>query len=507
MINLYKPTVGPLLGYREYSDVSALQRVLVRGSKTRARQTCYFFVKKIDGEFIKIPPKILRGKDHDYTVMLDLKNLPLDTKFEYKVTIAKGRKKPPEYDLLKAKDCYRGVFETRNRNDSITSFVFGSCCHFSLVGVNQADDAAFKTMRNQWENGSAQDDFMLMLGDQIYGDHGDGRNVLSKIPGFRVGMLFVPVLLKRLINFKHYLNHYYKAFRKKDKRKVMATIPTYMMFDDHEVHNEWGSNNFLNEPEDYRILKDALRAYNIYQVSHPSIQVPTVPLPTSAQIEEGVKLPEAKYYYEYCHGKSGFFVLDTRFNKIPLNEKGSNKSKVRMISTIQMNALKKFLRSGNTSVKFIATGVPIAPDSKENDLCLTKIFDNSPEDRWEGFTTQRKEILDFINEENIKNVVFLSGDVHASYAFDIYENQNKRVIARQLTSSAFNWGVGLTDCNFGKYEPLKGANGMYRLLNRTGAFVTKDNFCRVVVKTNEAKVNFYHAKNGKSLREFSFPLE
>ncbi len=507
MINIYKPTIGPLLGHREYSDYSALQRVLVRGNKTKAKQICYFFIRDVNGNFKKIFSKKLRGKIHDYTVMMDLKNLPLDTKFEYKVTISKGNKKPPEYDLLKTKDCYQGFFETRNKNDTITSFVFGSCCHFSLVGINKSDDAAFKSIQKQWDKGLAKDDFILMLGDQIYGDHGDSKNILSKIPGFRVGMLFLPVISKKLLNFKHYLNHYYKAFRKKNKRKVMATIPTYMTFDDHEVHNDWGSNIFLKKIQDYRILKDGLRAYNIYQVSHPDIKTPIVSLPTSSQIQKGVKLPEAKYYYEYSHGKSGFFVMDTRFNKIPLNESATNHSKVRMISSIQMGALKKFLRDKNTSVKFVATSVPMAPDSKSGDVCLTKKFDNSPEDRWEGHPEQRKEILDFINKEKIKNVVFLSGDVHLSYAFDLVENKNKRIIARQITSSAFNWGIGLHDCNFGKSTPLKGTVGMYQPVNLTGKFITRDNFCRIVVETNKAEVSFYHAKTGKCVRNFSIPLE
>ena len=47
MINLYKPSIGPLLGFREYSDNSAYQRVLVRGKKTKARKTWDFFIKNI----------------------------------------------------------------------------------------------------------------------------------------------------------------------------------------------------------------------------------------------------------------------------------------------------------------------------------------------------------------------------------------------------------------------------------------------------------------------------
>ncbi len=36
-------------------------------------------------------------------------------------------------------------------------------------------------------------------------------------------------------------------------------------------------------------------------------------------------------------------------------------------------------------------------------------------DRWEGYWQDRKEILDFIQDNNIEGVVFLTGDVHASF--------------------------------------------------------------------------------------------
>ena len=172
-----------------------------------------------------------------------------------------------------------------------------------------------------------------------------------------------------------------------------------------------------------------------------------------------------------------------------------------------MKALKKFLKSKTSVVKFIASSVPMAPDSKSKNTCLTKIFDNSPQDRWEGHQKQRKEILDFIKKEKIKNVFFLSGDVHVSYAFDIVEKSSSEVIARQITSSAFNWGVGLNDCNFGKSQILLGTNGEYIVRNLTENFITRDNFCRVVLKDNEVNVQFYSAKSGESLRDVPLPIE
>jgi phosphodiesterase/alkaline phosphatase D-like protein len=37
-----------------------------------------------------------------------------------------------------------------------------------------------------------------------------------------------------------------------------------------------------------------------------------------------------------------------------------------------------------------------------------------PYDRWEGYAAERREILDFLETNNIKNVIFLTTDLHAS---------------------------------------------------------------------------------------------
>lgn len=41
-------------------------------------------------------------------------------------------------------------------------------------------------------------------------------------------------------------------------------------------------------------------------------------------------------------------------------------------------------------------------------------------DRWEGYAPERNEILQFIEDNNIRNVVFVSADVHTTFINDIY---------------------------------------------------------------------------------------
>jgi alkaline phosphatase D len=375
--------------------------------------------------------------------------------------------------------------------------VVGSCCHFSLVGINRADDAAFLTIRQQWEKGIAEDDFLMMLGDQIYGDHRSGKSPLSLIPAYRAALLFLPIKNKLKLTFKHYLTHYRKAFKKVNKRKVMASVPTYMTFDDHEVHNDWGSERFLQEPADYDVLKNALKAYNIYQVTHPSIQPPPL-----NQIKYGHALPDARYYYEFSHGRCDFFVLDARY------EKDANQEPKQMISKSQMAALKTFLDRGTNRVKFIASSIPVFPDA--NLHWLNQILDNSPEDRWEGYVDERLEVLEHIRantNQNINpNVFFLSGDVHCSFAYSLSHVTDNNFKVHQITSSAFNWGVGLNDMHFDRNTPLKGTAEKYVPKHLTGDVVTQDNFIRIKVLTNKLKLVIYHAKTGKAMRELQIDL-
>ena len=45
-----------------------------------------------------------------------------------------------------------------------------------------------------------------------------------------------------------------------------------------------------------------------------------------------------------------------------------------------------------------------------------------PYDRWEGYVAERNEILDFIRDNDIQNVVFLTTDTHATIQGDVYKD-------------------------------------------------------------------------------------
>ncbi len=78
-----------------------------------------------------------------------------------------------------------------------------------------------------------------------------------------------------------------------------------------------------------------------------------------------------------------------------------------MLGSLQKILLFSGLLESDATWKFIVNEVPIS------ELFIL------PYDRWEGYAAERKEILDFIRASKMKNVLFLTGDLHGNVATDV----------------------------------------------------------------------------------------
>jgi alkaline phosphatase D len=59
-------------------------------------------------------------------------------------------------------------------------------------------------------------------------------------------------------------------------------------------------------------------------------------------------------------------------------------------------------------------------------------------DAWDGYPTERNELMSFLRSESIKNVVVLSGDIHASFAgvvMDNYDAATQNAVAYELVAA------------------------------------------------------------------------
>jgi len=165
-----------------------------------------------------------------------------------------------------------------------------------------------------------------------------------------------------------------------------------------------------------------------------------------------------------------------------------------MISEEQMEALKNWMSKNRDNLKFIVSAVPFFPD-------IPKF---SKEDRWsfKHFVEQRKEILDFISNNNIKRVVFLSGDVHRTMWSTLKSNT---ITVHSIVSSPFHWWhlPSPPMVVWQKEGPLVGAED-YKVVSSEG-FIKDDNFTRVTRENDTLKIEVFHRK-GKPLGEATLPI-
>jgi alkaline phosphatase D len=149
-----------------------------------------------------------------------------------------------------------------------------------------------------------------------------------------------------------------------------------MMWDDHELLNDYDGG-----PAGPRYAA-ARAAADVFEFSHG-------PGPLRA----------GEVYYAFQAADVDFFVLDTRSHRSP-NATPDGPAKT-LLGAQQKADLKAWLSASRAPFKIVASSVPL------HDL-------NGSRDAWGAFAAERAEILDYVRQQGIGGVVFLTGDQHWS---------------------------------------------------------------------------------------------
>ena len=185
-----------------------------------------------------------------------------------------------------------------------------------------------------------------------------------------------------------------------------------------------------------------------------------------------------KFWYKYTDGCCDIFVTDTR------TERTLGKADAReIISTQQMQALKRWLSDGSGRVKIIVSSVPLFPDSSSK----------KDKDKWSHFNRQRQELISHISSREITKVVFFSGDVHASFSGELLMPNGIKIIA--IVSSAFFWPYPhQTARNFRLKGTIDGGIAGECTLSNFTPVVADDNFTKVRISPSQVNVEVYGRK-------------
>jgi len=257
--------------------------------------------------------------------------------------------------------------------------------------------------------------FLLLLGDQLYSDALPSLNVRRGLEeAASVSWEELLARYRRVTRF-YFAHPGYRALRE--------AFPTYCMWDDHEIFDNWGSQLKRSEL-DLRLFEAASRVFCEYQ----GLRNP------------GGCLGPPPYHFSFRHGDVGFLVLDMRSARD--HEQGL------MLGAGQWEWLRASLRDGLEGVQtlFVCVTVPVAHSSR----WLCKAFDRVPghygdsvRDRWssgrfvECRDTFLADLFAWQARSPERQAFLLSGDVHAANGYSIHERGGTGVL-QQFTSSAFS---------------------------------------------------------------------
>lgn len=222
--------------------------------------------------------------------------------------------------------------------------------------------------------------YLLLVGDQVYVDASAG--------------LFDPTT-----RYDRFIRPHERLLRMNPFRLVVSPIlRPYMMLDDHEIEDNW--EPVADDPASREPMVEGRRAYLQYQRTH-------LPLPPLSDPDQLWCTPE--------FGGFPLFLADTRTERTTRTAQSIHGA--RIMSDVQFQALLDWLDEQQKNApdlpKFVASPAILLPRR------LRATHRGHPasalrSDAWDGYPGSLHRLLAHIADQQIRNVVFLSGDEHLS---------------------------------------------------------------------------------------------
>ncbi|MDP3290754.1 MAG: alkaline phosphatase D family protein [Sulfuricurvum sp.] len=463
-MKLTSPTLGPIVGHTTSNEAriwfrGEFQDALIEGTYRRCFGVVRWREKGKDWNKHKV------GKlspNFDMTGVFSIQGLVPKTIYEYQCGWLFVES---ELDAISQSINFNwsdvDLFNFKSATDNYTStnsFIVGSCRYLlKLFGGKFFDDRGDKTFRSileQHENNPI--DAVLMIGDQIYADD---LNFIA--PDKRIDQFF---------------ERYQTAFSQPHIRSLMSRIPTYMILDDHEIEDNWP--NKARKKDMTTLYPTAIHAYQIYQCSHS----PVFNLDNNGLMSG----TPTRFWYSFTNGCTDWFIMDVRTERI-WDEAVDQRQ---MIKKAQMEALINWLSDNSGRAKMIVSSVPFIPDLKSD-----------VDDKWGGFLRERTSILNYIFQNNIKKVAFISGDVHCSFTIELTSPDYPSAKILGIISSSLFWPYPhMESSDFTTNGTLAVSGKENFILTNPSKIYSIDNFARIDVDGSGVSVSYYERK-GKLLDE------
>lgn len=284
---------------------------------------------------------------------------------------------------------------------------------FALFSCANWEAGFFNAYRDMASRGDI--DYALHVGDYLY-EYKRGEYT-GKTGAVRPH--FPP---NEIISLQDYRERYARYHTDPDLQAAHAACPWIVTWDDHEVANDnWAGGAENHQPNEGNFIKRRDAAVQAYTEWLP---IRAVPFSKGGHIYRNLnfgKLAELNMLdlRTYRNEQVGF-----------LNLKGVDDPNRTMMGSEQFKWLSGKLESSQARWNLIGNSVMITPVlipplDPQATKAVTQLL-GIPEqgmpynpDQWDGYAAERRKLVKFMKDKKINNAVFLTGDIHSSWANDI----------------------------------------------------------------------------------------
>lgn len=261
---------------------------------------------------------------------------------------------------------------------------------FAFVSCSNYPSGYFNTYDRIRERNDV--DAVLHLGDYIYEygtGSGDVRN--DQQPNYEI---------LRLADYRQR----YSTYRlDPSTQKLHQQYPFISVWDDHETAN----NSYMDGAENHQPLTEG--PWSARKAAGQEAYDEWMP----------IRLPdpgnENKIWRKISYGNlADLFMLDTRLYARTIQGGNVNDTSRHILGDEELDWLKNELKNSTAKWKIIGQQVMMS------NLTPFGIVLNN--DQWDGYQADRKRLYDIILNNNIQNVIVLSGDIHSAWANDLPYN-------------------------------------------------------------------------------------
>jgi hypothetical protein len=204
---------------------------------------------------------------HHYAIVV-VEDLPPDTASAYRVHLDDRQVWP------QAQAPYPpSVIRTRAVDDTSAHLIFGSCRETTQHATGRrlppdALDAYSRRLMAGPDDARSRPDLLLLLGDQVYADE-TSKKVRRFLRRRRAGKR-VDAPNGQVVSFDEYTKLYLESWRDPEVRWLLSTVPSVMIFDDHEIIDDWNTSaawhaDMAAEPWWPERIACGLASYWVYQ--------------------------------------------------------------------------------------------------------------------------------------------------------------------------------------------------------------------------------------------------